>query len=78
MLSIIELLINSPFRYTGGKFYGRNLIIHHIPSHSCYAEPFTGDKFILFLKDKVNINQLNDIDELLIKYLLIIRDKPEE
>ncbi|MBN3926533.1 DNA adenine methylase [Nostoc sp. NMS4] len=70
--------INSPFRYPGGKFYARNLILNHIPSHSYYAEPFAGGGSIFFVKDKVNISWLNDIDELLINTLLIIRDKPEE
>ncbi|MEH1898496.1 MAG: DNA adenine methylase [Nostoc sp.] len=70
--------INSPFRYPGGKFYARNLILNHIPSHSYYAEPFAGGGSIFFVKDKVNINWLNDIDELLINTLLIIRDQPEE
>ncbi len=70
--------INSPFRYPGGKFYARNLILNHIPSHTYYTEPFAGGGSIFFVKDKVNINWLNDIDELLINTLLIIRDKPEE
>ncbi|MEH2199768.1 DNA adenine methylase [Nostoc sp.] len=70
--------INSPFRYPGGKFYARNLILNHIPFHSYYAEPFAGGGSIFFVKDKVNINWLNDIDELLINTLLIIRDRPEE
>ncbi|WP_375512795.1 DNA adenine methylase [uncultured Nostoc sp.] len=70
--------INSPFRYPGGKFYARNLILNHIPSHSYYAEPFAGGGSIFFVKDKVNINWLNDIDELLINTLLIIRDQPED
>jgi DNA adenine methylase len=70
--------INSPFRYPGGKFYARNLILNHIPSHSYYAEPFAGGGSIFFVKDKVNINWLNDIDELLINTLLIIRDQPKE
>ncbi|MFN6462804.1 MAG: DNA adenine methylase [Nostoc sp. DedVER02] len=70
--------INSPFRYPGGKFYARNLILNHIPSHSYYAEPFAGGGSIFFVKDKVNINWLNDIDKLLINTLLVIRDQPEE
>ncbi len=65
--------INSPFRYPGGKFYARHLILNHIPSHSYYVEPFAGGGSIFFVKDKVNINWLNDIDELLINTLLIIR-----
>jgi DNA adenine methylase len=70
--------INSPFRYAGGKFYARNLILNHILPHSYYAEPFAGGASIFFAKDKVNNNWLNDIDELLINTYLIIRDEPEE
>ncbi|MBD2300984.1 DNA adenine methylase [Nostoc sp. FACHB-190] len=70
--------INSPFRYPGGKFYARNLIIKHIPAHSYYAEPFVGGGSIFFAKEKVTNNWLNDIDELLINTYFIIRDQPEE
>jgi DNA adenine methylase len=34
--------INSPFRYPGGKFYARKLILEHITPHNCYIEPFAG------------------------------------
>lgn len=70
--------INSPFRYAGGKFYARNLILEHIPPHSYYIEPFAGGGSIFFAKEKVENNWLNDIDEALITTYLIIRDEPEE
>lgn len=70
--------INSPFRYAGGKFYARNLILKHIPPHSFYSEPFAGGGSIFFAKTKVNNNWLNDIDELLVNTYLVIRDQPEE
>ncbi|MBE9224614.1 DNA adenine methylase [Phormidium sp. LEGE 05292] len=70
--------INSPFRYAGGKFYARNLILEHIPAHSYYIEPFAGGGSIFFAKEKVENNWLNDIDEALINTYLIIRDRPEE
>jgi DNA adenine methylase len=70
--------INSPFRYAGGKFYARNLIIKHIPIHSYYAEPFAGGASIFFAKEKVKSNWLNDLDDLLINTYLIIRDNPED
>lgn len=70
--------INSPFRYAGGKFYARNLILKHIPSHSYYAEPFAGGASIFFAKQKVENNLLNDIDKSLINTYLIIRDQPEK
>jgi len=68
--------INSPFRYAGGKFYARKLIIEHIPDHTYYIEPFAGGGSIFFAKPKVKNNWLNDIDSELINCLTIIRDHP--
>jgi len=70
--------INSPFRYAGGKFYARNLILEYITPHSHYIEPFAGGASIFFAKPKVKNNWLNDMDKDLINTYLIIRDKPEE
>jgi DNA adenine methylase len=70
--------INSPFRYAGGKFYARKLIIEHFPKHSCYIEPLAGGASLFFAKAKVEKNWLNDIDEELITCFRIIRDYPEE
>lgn len=75
---MIKDAINSPFRWAGGKFYARNLIIPHLPSHTSYIEPFAGGASIFFVKQKVSDNWLNDIDELLINCYLIIRDRPQE
>jgi DNA adenine methylase len=69
--------INSPFRYAGGKFYARKLILAHMPKHTVYIEPFAGGGSIFFAKPKVKFNQLNDIDEELINVYIIIRDNPE-
>jgi len=70
--------INSPFRYAGGKFYARKLILEHIPPHEFYIEPFAGGGSIFFAKSKVKFNQLNDIDPELINVYTIIRDFPDE
>lgn len=70
--------INSPFRYAGGKFYARHLILEHIPAHSCYIEPLAGGASIFFAKAKVTNNWLNDIDDFLINTYLAIRDNPEK
>lgn len=69
--------INSPFRYPGGKFYARKLILEHIPNHKCYIEPLCGGASIFFAKEKVSRNILNDFDEELINCLIHIRDQPE-
>jgi len=70
--------INSPFRYAGGKFYARKLILNFIPKHSNYLEPFAGGGSIFFAKEKVNTNWLNDIDKELINCYLTIRDYPDQ
>lgn len=70
--------INSPFRYAGGKFYARNLILEKIPTHSTYIEPFVGGGSIFFAKPKSKYNILNDIDAELINTYLFIRDNPNE
>ncbi len=70
--------INSPFRYAGGKFYARKLILEHVIPHDTYIEPFCGGASIFFVKEKVRNNWLNDIDDDLINTLRIIKESPEE
>jgi len=70
--------INSPFRYPGGKFYARKLILKHLPPHTHYIEPFAGGGSIFFAKEKVLFNQLNDKDENLINVYEVIRNTPEK
>lgn len=71
-------VINSPFRYPGGKFYARKLILEHLVPHTYYAEPFAGGASIFFAKAKVATNVLNDIDPELMNCLMHIRDNVEE
>ncbi len=70
--------INSPFRYAGGKFYARKLILQYIPKHTYYLEPFAGGSSIFFAKNKVKNNWLNDIDDELINCYFVIRDYPNQ
>lgn len=55
-------ITNSPFRYPGGKFYARKLILESIPSHESYCEVFAGGGSIFFAKQLVKNNVLNDLD----------------
>ncbi len=68
---------NSPFRYPGGKFYARKLILECIPSHKKYCEIFTGGGSVFFAKPSVDISILNDKDEELMNCYRHIRDKTE-
>ena len=69
--------IHSPFRYPGGKYYARRLILDRLPAHSAYYEPFAGGGSIFFAKAEADRNQLNDLDADLIDAYIAIRDSPE-
>lgn len=82
MITILPIMnshksINSPFRYAGGKFYARKLILGHIPKHSAYIEPFAGGGSIFFAKPKTDFNHLNDIDAEIINVYNVIKDFPD-
>jgi DNA adenine methylase len=68
--------IHSPFRYAGGKYYARSLILSRLPVHTLYCEPFAGGGSIFFAKSKMQRNILNDADDDLIAVYKIIRDDP--
>lgn len=69
---------NSPFRYPGGKFYARQLILDVIPDHYTYCEPFAGGASIFFAKERAEgVSILNDLDSDVINTLIYIRDKVE-
>ncbi len=70
--------MNSPFRYPGGKFYARGLILPIIPLHDNYIEPFAGGASIFFAKEKSQTNQLNDLDNELVNCYIHIKDYSEE
>lgn len=72
------ITINSPFRYAGGKFYARKLILEHLVPHQCYIEPFAGGASIFFAKTKAERNILNDVDPELINCYKQIRDHVED
>jgi len=70
--------INSPFRYPGGKFYARNIILEMMPPHTAYCELFAGGASIFFAKTKVRDNILNDKDTELMNCYIQIQNHVEE
>ena len=71
-------MINSPFKWVGGKSRLRKAIIPLIPEHQCYVEPFGGAAWVLFGKSPSPIEVLNDIDEELINFFRVVKHRPEE
>jgi DNA adenine methylase len=79
-MAVIEKsnLSNSPFRYPGGKFYARKLILASLPLHTNYCEPFAGGASIFFAKPPTRKTILNDKDEALVNTYIVIRDQVEQ
>lgn len=73
-----ERMLNSPFKWVGGKSRLRKHIIALLPNHSCYVEPFGGAAWVLFGKPPSSVEVLNDIDQELITFFRVVREKPQE
>ena len=71
-------MLNSPFKWVGGKSRLRKYIVPMIPPHSCYVEPFAGAAWVLFGKPLSDVEVLNDIDQELVTFFRVVRDQPEE
>lgn len=70
--------INSPFKWVGGKSRLRKHIIPLIPAHTCYVELFSGAAWVLFGKPPSDVEVLNDIDQDLITFFRVVKEKPGE
>jgi len=71
-------MINSPFKWVGGKSRLRKQIVQLLPPHSCYVELFAGAAWVLFGKPPSDVEVLNDIDQDLITFFRVVKEKPEE
>src|SRR5437764_2960140 len=71
-------MVNSPFKWIGGKSRLRKQVIDLVPPHTCYAEPFAGAAWVLFGKPPSDVEVLNDIDQDLISFFRVVKEKPEE
>ncbi len=71
-------IINSPFKWVGGKSRLREHIVALIPEHTCYLELFAGAAWVLFAKPPSKVEVLNDIDAELVNFFRVVKYKPEE
>ncbi len=71
-------IINSPFKWVGGKSRLRKQIVQLIPEHTCYIELFAGAAWVLFGKQSSNVEVLNDIDQDLVNFFRVVKEKPME
>ena len=71
-------MINSPLKWIGGKSRLRKDIVAILPEHSCYVEPFAGAAWVLFGKPPSDVEILNDLDQELVSFFRVVKEKPEE
>ena len=70
--------INSPIKWVGGKSRLRKHIIALLPPHTCYVEVFGGAGWVLFGKERSDVEILNDINQDLITFFRVLKHQPEE
>jgi len=70
--------VNSPIKWVGGKSRLRKHIIPLIPAHTCYVEPFAGAAWVLFGKPPSEVEILNDLDQDLVSFFRVVKEKPDQ
>jgi DNA adenine methylase len=67
--------VTSPLGWFGGKYNLAKWIIALMPKHQCYVEPFFGAGHILFNKQKVKVEVINDIDDRVYALFKVLSDE---
>jgi len=49
-----------------------------LPKHTCYLELFAGAAWVLFGKPPSDVEVLNDIDEEIVTFFRVVKEKPED
>lgn len=65
-------------KYYGSKFRLAEWIIEHFPKHRHYVEPFGGAANVLLIKNPSNIETYNDLNNELVNFFRVLREKPDE
>lgn len=69
---------HSAFPYPGNKVSHVSWISQYMPEHQRYIEPFCGSASLFFNKIPAKQAILNDIDENIIQFFEVLRDRPDE
>lgn len=68
----------SLFPYPGSKGRRASWIIEQLPAHETYIEPFGGSGSVLYHKPPSALEIYNDINDDLVQFFKITRDRPDE
>lgn len=67
-----------PFAYYGGKTKLADAIAAVLPDHTHYVEPFAGSLAVLLAKPQSDMETVNDLDQDLMTFWRVLRDRPLE
>ena len=67
-----------PFTYFGGKTAIADRIADMLPPHEHYIEPFAGSLAVLLAKPPSQMETVNDLDERLMNFWRVLRDRPAD
>ena len=70
--------VKPPFAYYGGKTTLAPKIAALLPEHDHYIEPFAGSLAVLLAKEGATWETVNDLDDLLVNFWRVLRDRPQE
>lgn len=70
--------MNAVLKYPGAKNRIANWICSFIPGHDVYLEPFAGSLAVLLNKTRSHIETVNDLDEDIVNFFMVLRDENEE
>ena len=67
-----------PFAYYGGKTKLAETIAALLPEHTHYVEPFAGSLAVLLAKPRSGMETVNDLDQDLMTFWRVLRERPAE
>lgn len=70
--------VRAPFTYYGGKQGMAARLVELMPSHRVYIEPFFGSGAVFFAKHPSAHEILNDVDDRIVTFFRVLRDRPED
>ncbi|PNW10666.1 DNA methyltransferase [Microbacterium testaceum] len=70
--------MKSPIQYFGAKQQIADAIIALMPEHRGYIEPFAGSLSVLLAKPPAKIEVVNDLDERLMTFWRVLRERPAD